>query len=222
MTGPCESQPTIANKAMQNDLVHGARNHEAGDHGRHSSPTHKPSREHWPNPEAPVTTNWPWWPVLSILTIPRKHYQLGNQCSNTVAGGGTSDSYQHWVNASAGSRLPPLQDRFLSIDKEKGDCLGPVCTVSSWSCAPWDFSMLLLICVIRALWSLGFREQKMGCFCLNTRPFPGRASVFLLFHFRCYFLKLIHDIYSDSPPCSEPYFNLLTCLSCSSNTRRVS
>lgn len=77
MTGPCGSQPTIANKAMQNDLVHGARNHEAGDHGGHPSSTHKSSREHWPNPEALETTDWPWWPILTILITPRKHYQLG-------------------------------------------------------------------------------------------------------------------------------------------------
>lgn len=77
MSGSCESQPTIANKAMQNDLVHGARNHEAGDHGGHPSSTHKPSREHWPNPEAPEATDWPWWPVLTILITPQKALPAG-------------------------------------------------------------------------------------------------------------------------------------------------
>lgn len=223
MSDPCESQPTIANKAMQNDLVHSARNHEAGDHGRHSSPTHKPSLEHWPNPEAPVTTNWPWWPVLSILIVPRKHYQLGNQCSNTVAGGGTSDSYQHWVNASAGSRLHPLQDPFLSIDKEKGDCLGPVYTLSNWSCAPWDFYMLLLICVIRSLWSLGFPED--GLLLPQHQAVPRTwTSISLLSASLLLLLSEINTWHLLRFPLRVLSHTLtyLTCLSYSSNTGRVS
>lgn len=44
MAGPWESQPTTANKAMQNGLVHGARKNGAEEHGGPSSPTHNPAK----------------------------------------------------------------------------------------------------------------------------------------------------------------------------------